>query len=522
MTRAKYCVLLTSQRSVQSPPKERVNKRFVAFLSPDSSERGASLQAVTDSVLEPPLRINTALVALGCAFAVAVAWQPLAGWIGVLSAVGLAWGVRRIAAARPFAPWVSVFAAVAVFAAPPYTLESIVTERFAAFFATLFLTYLIGAALDGVEAHSGWAWLAPLIGVAVFPTPLGIAGGLGLALLGRLDSPLPLLKYHPRAAVLAAVALVGLATTLSLALPAPGAWLSTLTAPAPATETSKPDARPSTNMENDVRSRAKNARLPLRGDLAQNDWLYVGVNLLLLVGVAALTVFLLNSRLERGKAGARRSWWESMPVVAVLILMTVLIVWSGMAPAARDGSAQGFSSSTLDKIRVIEGQTRENLRDDPKTIKSQSASSVTPWLLGLSLALIAYLLWRNRPRSFTAQLEPDAKTAHLESTPEHATDEVRRCYTRFLELSRAAGLPRGESETPLEFAARVSEVQLPLAAPVQELTRLYEPVRYGQFAAATHGDAARAALQEIETALQNPVPRAEVLLPSTPSHGSHL
>jgi Domain of unknown function (DUF4129) len=457
---------------------------------------------VNGRALEASSRLNATVMMLVCALGVTWAWTPWTGVIGALAAAFVPWLARRFAGSRPYAPWASVYAALSVFAVPPYTLESIVTERFAAFFSTLVLAYLIGLALDGVQERSAWAWLAPLLNVVAFPTPLGLAGGLGLAILSRVGTNLPFSLHQPRASLGGAVALVGLAVLLSVALPKPGAWLDTWSA-TPVSSNASTDARDSTRLEDASRADVQNRRRsPPRDNVAQDDWLYVGVNLLLLVGVAGIVVFLLSSRAQRGQGFERRQLWDLLPVVAVLILIVVLIVWSGLAPTASDDSSQGFSSSTLNEIRRLENNAERVPPTEPAPSDSRRASSVTPWVVLLGFAALAYLLWRIRPRSLEATSPPPPDPIANATSAERATDEVRRCYQRFLELARNAGIPRGDTETPLEFAVRIAETAPQARDAAQHLTRLYEPVRYGTLAATRHALEAQSALATLEQTLR--------------------
>ncbi len=465
---------------------------------------------------ESPLRPSIAWLALLCALPVALAWTPWTGWVGALAALALPWLARRIVGARPYAPWAAVYAALCVLLTPPYSLESLVTGRFVAFFSTLVLGYLIGAALDGVRERSPWAWLAPLLCVAVFPTPLGVAGGLGLAMLSRLEGRPAFRSHLPFSALLGAAGLVAVAALLSVALPAPGAWFGGLIAPATpvSSGSSKVDARPSTNLEDAARVSARaRQRLPPRDNLAENDWLYLSVNLLLLVGVAGIAVVVIYSRAQPGQGFKRRQLWDIVPLLAVLILMVVLVVWSGLAPSARDGSAEGFAASSLDKIRTFERGVKPEVSPLASPDQPRSASSVTPWLILLGAVALGYVLWRSRPRSYGFAPPTDPEPDQPSVPSELATDEVRLCYRRFLELTRTAGMPRGEAETPLEFAARLASLVPEAERPALQLTRRYEPVRYGQLAAQTQALEAKTALAAVEQTLTRIPPRAEPTVP---------
>ena len=61
-----------------------------------------------------------------------------------------------------------------------------------------------------------------------------------------------------------------------------------------------------------------------------------------------------------------------------------------------------------------------------------------------------------------------------------ATNRVREAYRVFLELCHSNGIRRANDQTPLEFAAWVGTLAPDSSLDVQNLTKLYEPVRYGQ------------------------------------------
>ena len=103
---------------------------------------------------------------------------------------------------------------------------------------------------------------------------------------------------------------------------------------------------------------------------------------------------------------------------------------------------------------------------------------------GLALLLIgaAWLLWRrlHPPISPLQQVAQEAQQAIVDlRTGGDVKDVVTRCY---VEMSRALSVQRGirrqADMTPREFEARLQKLGLP-GEQVQQLTRLFEGVRYG-------------------------------------------
>ncbi|WP_041657794.1 DUF4129 domain-containing protein [Marinithermus hydrothermalis] len=122
-------------------------------------------------------------------------------------------------------------------------------------------------------------------------------------------------------------------------------------------------------------------------------------------------------------------------------------------------------------------------------------------VLGGVLAALGVLalVWRGAAGRRSAVDRPVPASSHLAGTvPEEGyAGRVREVYRRFLELMRSHQ-PRQDHETPREYAARVGRTYAGLAAPVAELTRLYEPVRYGGRSPRSDAERAERLLQRIQ------------------------
>lgn len=80
-----------------------------------------------------------------------------------------------------------------------------------------------------------------------------------------------------------------------------------------------------------------------------------------------------------------------------------------------------------------------------------------------------------------------------------ATDAIIAAWVGLEESATDAGLTRGVSETPSEFALRIITRRSGISDAARDLLRLYERVRFGGYVAEEHDrDAARTALQRIE------------------------
>lgn len=80
-----------------------------------------------------------------------------------------------------------------------------------------------------------------------------------------------------------------------------------------------------------------------------------------------------------------------------------------------------------------------------------------------------------------------------------ATDAIIAAWVGLEESATDAGMIRGASETPSEFALRIITGRSGISDAARELLRLYERVRFGGHVAEEHDrDAARTALRRIE------------------------
>ncbi len=153
-------------------------------------------------------------------------------------------------------------------------------------------------------------------------------------------------------------------------------------------------------------------------------------------------------------------------------------------------------------------------------------------LLALLAALVAVIVvlvvraiaraWQERPMKMTDGIEVggdlDSQSHHAE--PESVAPAIRRGIAGALhviddravandaivaawlgleESAEDAGMTRGASETPAEFALRIMSRRAGITEAARELLRLYERVRFGGYEAVeSDRDSARASLRRIE------------------------
>jgi len=141
----------------------------------------------------------------------------------------------------------------------------------------------------------------------------------------------------------------------------------------------------------------------------------------------------------------------------------------------------------------LQGQSGTAIPAPPPAVQVFQPPQVPPWMtyvIGVVIlwliALVLYLLYgswqRNQMRrvSTLGAIADIARTSLVElAAGREWGDVVLASYARMNEAVRVTrGLQRESSSTPREFAARLARTGLP-AAPVEELTRLFELVRYG-------------------------------------------
>jgi hypothetical protein len=440
------------------------------------------------------------LYSLGLLLVLALPWLVVAPAIPVLLAVILAWGSRQVRGLRQYAMFSSVYAGLTVFLMPPFDLWLALFSRFEPFFVVLVFGYLVGAALDGVQDGTVWAWFAPLLLFLAVPSAWGAAAILGLAWLAALEKQRGAVGsrqyWLEKSHVVNLGLLLAVVAAVGLLLPRVGNFQDPTTAAVPTP--SVVVAEVPKEQESSVQSsptRLEKSPAPMRDT---SDSLLASATALVYVLVVVLGVFLFRSKLEKRKANPNNSLWDFVPVVAVLILATVILAFALSAPPnIPDGKAFSSNSSLTpsitprDMVPLAPGE-----QEMPKD-SSGGASGWFPFVLGGLALLLLYWLLRRTSQQFV--LPPDPELALPNPVPtQAASNRVRQAYLAFLELATRQGLPRMAAETPLEFAGRYGERFVQSRASAQTLTTLYEPVRYGQLAAETYALQAENALEKIQ------------------------
>jgi hypothetical protein len=197
-------------------------------------------------------------------------------------------------------------------------------------------------------------------------------------------------------------------------------------------------------------------------------WLAIVVNL-------ALVLLLLSPELR--KRVLRQLIRFALGVLLFLLILRYRVLeWpqTELDPAAAGPAGPSVPSPALD-VEAFQPPA-------VATWITYAVSLLVLWL-GLLAGFLVYKAWqRHRTRRLTTinDIAGIAKASLAElAQGRHWNDVVIEVYARMNEaVWRDRGLHRESSATPREFAARLARTGLP-ASSVEELTRLFEMVRYG-------------------------------------------
>ena len=123
-------------------------------------------------------------------------------------------------------------------------------------------------------------------------------------------------------------------------------------------------------------------------------------------------------------------------------------------------------------------------------LPSDTAITITALIIGGIIVLIVAVVWFALARRMKAQptvmvqiAEQAEETIDLLVTGKDLRETILLCYQRMTQITaKNRNLPRDISTTPTEFEKTLVSKGLP-ASPVQDLTRIFEDVRYGDMGA---------------------------------------
>ncbi len=417
--------------------------------------------------------VFTALIASGW-----LNWLPLGV---VIAAVILPFSIRRNAKTQLFAPWASVYVGASAFLMLPLNFSNLL-ERLSWMALGILLAWLIGLAFDGIKERNHWAWLAGLILLMLNPSAAGVIGVLGLCIFGALRARSSRIRvgvqFQNRSGmiVLAILGLTISAFSILLARPA-GFQFNDATMPVLKPRTAIKPKTTASSIETTGSSRSGVEKVQTSNSGLQNALLLM--NLALLLVMMALLLGLLRNRMQTPKGRRKSEISELIPLFGAFIVLLALFVWASTPPPRLEGTKTPSNIQGANQNPSLNKPTKP---PEPKLERNERTNPIFTIFMLFIVMAAAYWAYRIT-REKTANDFPEEPELDSNSSLEkkiQATNRVREAYRGFLELCSTKGIRRSNDQTSLEFAAWVGRLAPDSSVDVQHLTRLYEPVRYGQ------------------------------------------
>ncbi|AFZ65824.1 hypothetical protein Deipe_0221 [Deinococcus peraridilitoris DSM 19664] len=359
-------------------------------------------------------------------------------------------------------------------------------------------------ALDALEERHarGLLWLV-LVWCAA-PGAVGLLGlGLGATLFGHLaQRATRTVLSRPALGLVAGFILAACAVSLTLPLPTPLAWNSAPTvASSPAQEDTgvARETRPFRSPPAVSRSIQGESTPPLIARSAEGL-------ISLLLGLLAVTFALVGYRMWQVRSREQGDWhWSDvLPILALLSGAVMLMLYALLRTSAGTGGPLSGRSAGLPATG------EEGAAGAQGVTWLFTTLSWVGWfgLIGMCLLLmgVIFALWRLRVESGQDRPPSPAEEESRVNDPETALHRVRLAYRAMLSALEDAGALRGPHETPREFAERVAALFPGQRGNIEDLTRLYQPVRYGREVTDEHADEAEEALSRLLAGLTTTAP----------------
>lgn len=230
------------------------------------------------------------------------------------------------------------------------------------------------------------------------------------------------------------------------------------------------------------------------------------------LGMVVLTAALLLRSRQRG--GRLRDIPQGAALLAALLLTTALTLLAALAirTPLETGASESLPLGSLGE--TAQRMLKDLMSGNRRTQDVTALVDVVAWTAFVLNVLAALAVWQllGRRRAAQAAREqsrhgPQAAPA---AVPAPALHRIRLAYRQAEDALHAAGQPRTPAETPAGYAARLGTDFPDLQAPLQTLTRAYEPVRYGGHVSDEDADSAEAAaarITELAPALSVPEPK---------------
>ena len=463
------------------------------------------MNAVTDN-LEPTQSLPDALLVLLFTTLIALAWLNWLPLGVVIAAVSLPFLIRRNIRSQLFAPWGSVYAGASAFLIPPFLYTNLL-ERLSWMALGMILAFLVGLAFDGVREKSYFAWMAGLVILTLNPSALGIIGVLGLSVLGAFKARASRIRIgvqHQTRSGMVLLALLGLTLAAFSVLLSRPANIEIDGATSLNSQV-KPSTKPKTSSmpETQISSPQGSRRVKTQTSDSSLQNIMLLANFALLLVMTALLMGLLRNRLRVAKGSRKPDWTELIPLFGAFLIVLAMFLWSATASPGNGGSRGTQTQATSGgKPRAATPETQPEVSPaQPK--RTNPVFSLIMLLVVLAAAYYAYKISREKLNLELPKDPENPDDSSLEARI-RATNRVREAYRQFLELCNLQGKQRLNAQTSLEFAAMVTELQPNASTEVLALTKLYEPVRYGQLSDESGALEAERIVEKLKTTLEKP------------------
>ncbi len=443
-----------------------------------------------------------------------LSWQP---WLGVLlpfTAIGLLpwWVCLALCAALALSTLGeelnSIGALLVLLAAVAVSLPLLFGAAPGRLFAsgTLFAqTAVVGllalASLRALEGGLRRGLLLPAAALLLFPSPLGLPALLiaALGLSGADSRPRLRLESPSRGRTLAlvvgaALALVGAGLLLGQVFPAAPVQTATTPGKLSVPSSALPSQPPPTATQTGGSARPRAA--PQLVPPPEEDQSLLLRPLVPLTGLLIVVCILLVFQQMRRRQRAGRNHWTGY--VALVALLGTLFMVSVLGAGTGPGGFLNLSPPAAQRATGGgEGQTSAaNMRPAPAWIAPLLNAGIV--FATLFFAAAAVYLYRTL-RAERAEQPPALSAAAADggTFPLPPLHRVRLAWRGLEGVLAGAGLARAESETPEDYAVRLSLLLPAAAADLHTLTRLYLPVRYGGVLSEANATQAEASAERI-------------------------
>ncbi len=438
------------------------------------------------------------MLSLIAAAFLALGWNAFTPWPTLLFGVAIIWFGERNASLKPYAPWLSVIAATTSFLWPA-TTALLSLEQF--FLACLCL-YAVGLVLSNLGTGLWWSWFVPLALLLLQPSAFGVLGGLALLFLSSLQWRMQRhtsLRLNVNALLFFGIALLLLAT-IGFLLPK-SSWRDFgVGNKASAVAANQVQPQKPKQQKPEIVNSAK-SRFDV--DVQSIGAVEFGTQMMTLAICALLIVYALRLKQIHGKE--KTDWAGLIPLISMGILYVAIAVYGFLSSNGNAGFLGAGKSTGHANVVAPRAEAIKNIAKTQPVGNIHLLNWINIVLTLIAIVMLAYAFWllRLRQPNQNKIILATEKTEQSNSPNEKATNKVRQIYKQFLMATTNVGLARAESETPQQFAGRVSVEFKTVKASILELTNLYEPVRYGNLATDAGANQADLALQKILASIKN-------------------